>query len=96
MSWQIAGVRYVSIGERSARLRDLTLDFTDGFEPVESIVWLKNGGGKSSMLSLLSAVVLPAARDFTDRAVRNIAESRIPWENWEFETHRLTRPRRAR
>ena len=65
MTWQVGAVRYVSIGEQSARVRDLTLPFTVDGEPVESVIWLPNGGGKSSLMSLKSAVVLPAARDFT-------------------------------
>lgn len=65
MTWQTRAVRYVSIGEPSARFRDLVLDFDVDGEPVETIVWLPNGGGKSSLISLQTAVVLPAARDFT-------------------------------
>ncbi|MBM9459237.1 hypothetical protein JK386_04930 [Nocardioides sp. zg-536] len=65
MTWQTLAVRYISIGEKSARFRDLTLPFNDDGEPVETVIWLPNGGGKSSLMSLKSAVVLPAARDFT-------------------------------
>ena len=65
MTWQNAAVRYVSVGEKSARFRDLTLNYTLGGDPVETVIWLPNGGGKSSLMSLHSAVVLPAARDFT-------------------------------
>lgn len=65
MTWQTTAVRYISVGERSARFRDLTLRFDSDGEPVESVIWLPNGGGKSSLMALQSAVVLPAARDFT-------------------------------
>lgn len=65
MTWQTAAVRYVAIGEKSARFRDLTLPFNADGEPVETVIWLPNGGGKSSLMSLKSAVVLPASRDFT-------------------------------
>ena len=65
MTWQTTAVRYVSIGEKSARFRELTLNFNIGGDPVETVIWLPNGGGKSSLMSLKSAVVLPAARDFT-------------------------------
>lgn len=75
MSWQTAAVRYVSIGERSARFRDLVLPFTLENEPVESVIWMPNGGGKSSLMSLKSAVILPAARDFTG-AGRETGEKR--------------------
>lgn len=65
MTWQTTAVRYVSIGEKSARFRDLTLSFNVDGDSVETVIWLPNGGGKSSLMSLKSAVVLPAARDFT-------------------------------
>jgi hypothetical protein len=65
VTWQTSAVRYVSIGEKSARFRDLVLSFDLDGDPVETVVWLPNGGGKSSLMSLKSAVVLPAARDFT-------------------------------
>jgi hypothetical protein len=65
VSWQTNAVRYVSVGETSARFRDLTLDYSLDGVPVEHVVWLKNGGGKSSMESLRSAVILPRAKDFT-------------------------------
>jgi hypothetical protein len=65
MTWQTRAVRFISVGEPSARFRDLVLDFDDDGEPVETILWLPNGGGKSSMIALMSAAVLPAARDFT-------------------------------
>src|ERR1700722_16255806 len=65
MTWQTTAVRYVSIGEKSARFRELTLNFNVDGDPVETVIWLPNGGGKSSLMSLKSAVVLPAARDFT-------------------------------
>jgi hypothetical protein len=58
-------VRYINVGERSALLTDETLRFTHEGEPVESVIWLKNGGGKSSMIALESAVVLPTKHDFT-------------------------------
>lgn len=65
MSWQTTAVRYVSIGEKSARFRDLTLHFHIDGDPVETVIWLPNGGGKSSLMSLKSAVVLPHKNDFT-------------------------------
>ena len=65
MTWQTTAIRYVSIGEKSARFRELTLSFNIDGEPIETVIWLPNGGGKSSLMSLKAAVVLPAARDFT-------------------------------
>ncbi|MEU8797780.1 hypothetical protein [Spirillospora sp. NPDC048819] len=74
MTYQLSALRFRSIGERSARFTDLTLDLTapteDGSAPNDSIVWLRNGGGKSSILSLLYAMLLPGANDFMGRAVQ--------------------------
>jgi hypothetical protein len=64
MTWQESGARYVSVGERSARFRDLTLRYAVDGEPVETVIWLPNGGGKSSLMALRSAIIQPAARDF--------------------------------
>lgn len=74
MTYQLAALRFRSIGERSARFTDLTLDLTapadDASAPNDSIVWLRNGGGKSSILSLLYAMLLPSANDFMGRSVQ--------------------------
>jgi len=74
MTYQLAALRFRSIGERSARFTDLTLNLTapagDGMMPQDSVIWLRNGGGKSSILSLLYAQLLPHANDFMGRAVQ--------------------------
>ncbi|MCA9037905.1 MAG: hypothetical protein KDA91_22410, partial [Planctomycetaceae bacterium] len=58
-------LRLVSIGHESARFEDVTLDFTDrSGRPINSVVWLRNGGGKTSLLSLLFASVRPSQREF--------------------------------
>lgn len=77
MTWQEAGLRLINIGERSARFRDLILPFSQGEEPVESVIWLPNGGGKSSIMALRSAVVLPNALHFTG-AGRDNGKERKP------------------
>lgn len=64
MTFHLAQFRLKSVGERSARFSDLTLDMTapdgDGLSsPSDSVIWLRNGGGKSSLLSLFYAVLLP-------------------------------------
>jgi hypothetical protein len=58
-------VRLTRIGHRKAWFGNLTLDFTDqaGW-PVETVQWLRNRGGKTTMLSLLFAVLAPAKPDF--------------------------------
>jgi hypothetical protein len=77
MTYHLASLRLRSIGERSARFTDLTLDLTSPAGPAglsnvpsDSIVWLRNGGGKSSLLSLFYALLLPHANDFMGRAVK--------------------------
>ncbi|MEU6034718.1 hypothetical protein ABZ801_04865 [Actinomadura sp. NPDC047616] len=75
MTYQLSALRFRSVGERSARFTDVTLDLTAPADdwtvlPRDSVVWLRNGGGKSSILSLLYAMVLPAANDFMGRAVK--------------------------
>lgn len=75
MTYHLASLRLHSIGERSARFTDLTLDMTGpngsvAPAPTDSIVWLRNGGGKSSLLSLFYALVLPRANDFLGKAVK--------------------------
>ena len=74
MSYKLAALRFRSVGERSARFQDLTLTFTapaDGAsEPQDSVIWLRNGGGKSSILSLLYALLLPRFADFMGRSVK--------------------------
>jgi len=74
MTYQLAALRFRSVGERAARFTDLTIDLTapaaDGPAPQDSVIWLRNGGGKSSILSLLYAQLLPHANDFMGRAVK--------------------------
>lgn len=74
MTYQLATLRFRSIGERSARFADLTLNLTapadDSPVPQDSVIWLRNGGGKSSILSLLYAQLLPHANDFMGRTVQ--------------------------
>lgn len=54
-----------SIGVADNRFADLTVDLTDlTGAPTDSIVWLRNGAGKTTMLSLLLALILPDRRDF--------------------------------
>ncbi|WP_306214989.1 hypothetical protein [Actinoplanes sp. RD1] len=74
MTYHLAAFRLHSIGERSARFTDVMLDLTapDGGSghPADSVVWLRNGGGKSSLLSLFYALLLPRAIDFMGRTVK--------------------------
>lgn len=74
MTYKLAALRFRSVGERSARFQDLTLTFTapanGASEPQDSVIWLRNGGGKSSILSLLYALLLPRSADFMGRSVK--------------------------
>jgi hypothetical protein len=72
-------MRLSSIGYNSARFDDVILDFTDrDGHPTNSIVWLRNGGGKTSLLSLLFAGIRTNKRDFlgqrADEKVRRLSD----------------------
>jgi hypothetical protein len=58
-------VRFVSVGHPQARMDDLLLDFRgpDG-DATDSTLWLRNGGGKSSILNLFFAIVRPHRGEF--------------------------------
>ena len=63
--WQIRRIRLDHIGPAAARFLDVTLDFTDAQgHPLDTILWLRNGGGKSTVLSLVCALIRPHRRDF--------------------------------
>ena len=62
---RLARLRFVCIGHPDARIDDLTLDFRDGEgRATDSTLWLRNGGGKSSLLNLFFSVVQPYRRQF--------------------------------
>ena len=64
--WKMSRVRLDRVGPTAARFLDVTLDFTDERDghPLDSILWLRNGGGKSTVLSLICALIRPRRRDF--------------------------------
>ncbi len=62
---QLRRVRLRSIGHPNARFAPLDLDLLgDDGRPTHTVLWLRNGGGKSSLLNLLFAVVRPNRREF--------------------------------
>lgn len=62
---QIRRIRYVSLGHDKARMEDLILEMHDADgRSTDTALWLDNGGGKSSMLSLFFSVLRPAKKDF--------------------------------
>lgn len=56
-------LHFASVGVSSARFAPLTLDFRTpdgaGRRGANSVLWLRNGGGKSSILNLLFSLVVP-------------------------------------
>lgn len=62
---RLSRLRFVSVGHPQARLDDVTLDFRapEG-RATDSTIWLRNGGGKSSLLNLFFAIVRPSRREF--------------------------------
>jgi hypothetical protein len=75
--YRLRRLRFERIGHSDARFRSLVLDLTSGEvadadetgnRSVDAIVWLRNGGGKSSLLALLYSLLLPAKVDFIGHA----------------------------
>jgi hypothetical protein len=68
----------------------LTIDCTDDGGASDVVLWLKNGGGKTSMLSLVFALLFPDARYFLGRSqgkkvedyvqTEDVAHTVIEWE----------------
>jgi hypothetical protein len=62
-------IHFASVGHRDARLSPLTLDFRGVHEEVDtsgcdSILWLRNGGGKSSIINLFYSLFRTSRREF--------------------------------
>lgn len=59
------------LGVPDNRFYDVTLDLSGATgDPIDSIVWLRNGAGKTTMLALLLALILPDRRDFLAHRVK--------------------------
>lgn len=62
---QLRRIRLESVGHPNARFAPLQLRLTtDDGRPTHTVLWLRNGGGKSSLLNLVFAVVRPNRREF--------------------------------
>ncbi|MFF7413355.1 coiled-coil domain-containing protein [Streptomyces lydicus] len=58
-------IRLENIGHKDARFNGTLLDLTEpGGQISDAIVWLRNGGGKSSLLALFFNLLLPGKADF--------------------------------
>jgi hypothetical protein len=62
---RLSRLRFVCVGHVNARFDDLVLDFRDADgRATDSTLWLRNGGGKTSLLNLFFAGVRPSRREF--------------------------------
>ena len=63
--WQLRRIRLESVGVSDVRFAPLEFELTDEFGgPTDTVLWLENGGGKSTMLGLVMSVLRPAFREF--------------------------------
>lgn len=95
---KLTRLRIVSVGHPNARFDDLTLDFRDADgRPTDSTLWLRNGGGKSSILNLFFAGVRPHRREFLGASAetkRELHEYVLPNDHsvvayeWELDGQR--------
>lgn len=67
--YRLRRIHLESVGHSSARFDPLDLDFRgdDGDEALDTVLWLNNTGGKSSILSLTFSVLIPDKRQFLGR-----------------------------
>ena len=70
--YQMSRIWLDAIGHRDARFDPLRLDLRGdtGHSVLDTIVWLRNMGGKSSLLALLFALFQPARNEFLGSRVR--------------------------
>lgn len=66
---RLCRVHFAGMGENCARFHPLTLDFRhkQNGAPQDSVIWLRNGGGKTTLISLLYSVVVPNQNQFLGR-----------------------------
>lgn len=92
-------MRLCGIGHDSARFNDVTLEFIDRHgRPTNSVLWLRNGGGKTSLLSLFFAGVRPNKKEFlgqkAEEKIRRLEDYVGPQDHgvvvceWELDTQR--------
>ena len=94
---RLCRVHFVGLGESCARFHPLTLDLRHPKTGVaqESVIWLRNGGGKTTLISLLYSVLIPNQNYFLGRLLgrpTSLADFLRPNElaamltEWEFPT----------
>ncbi|MEU5980283.1 hypothetical protein [Streptomyces sp. NPDC047315] len=75
--YQMTTVRLENTGHRDAGFKSLVVDLTGGTVSVDgrrvmtaqdAVLWLRNGGGKSTLLALIFSLLLPHKLDFIGRA----------------------------
>ncbi len=67
-------IHFSSIGHRDARLAPLTIDLRDqAGGAADSVLWLRNGGGKSSIINLFFSVFRPHRNEFLGAAAEGKA-----------------------
>ncbi|MGW0550110.1 hypothetical protein [Streptomyces altiplanensis] len=70
--YRVRRIRLENIGHKAAGFKSLVLDLTGGpsslggrpMPALDVILWLRNGGGKSSLMSLFFSLLLPRKDDF--------------------------------
>jgi hypothetical protein len=71
---QLTRIRCCHVGHFRARMDDLILDFRDpqGFPIHSNVLWLRNGGGKSTILNLVFGLLRPDRRElFGNKAAQD-------------------------
>ncbi len=67
-------IHFASIGHRDARLAPLTIDLRDqDGRATDSVLWLRNGGGKSSIINLFFSIFRPHRNEFLGAAAEGKA-----------------------
>ncbi|MBZ9752401.1 hypothetical protein K7W42_16250 [Deinococcus sp. HMF7604] len=66
---RLTKLRLINVGHPKARFDDVTIPFHDqSRRPIDSTLWLRNGGGKSSILNLFFSLLQPNRRQFLGKA----------------------------
>ena len=82
---RLAQVHFAGLGTDSARFNPVTLDFRDPQgRASHAVMWLRNGGGKTTMLSFLYSTLRPHSNDWLGR--HNGRQTDL----WEYVKERQT------